>query len=267
MEPATSGGRETAGCAACKSSLRLRALVALLSRENFGVAMTLPEFPTMKGIRGLGMSDSPELAKRLAEKFDYTNTFYHQSPVFDVTKPDSRDVGRYDFIVSSEVMEHVPPPVERAFESLHAMLKPDGLLLMTTPYWVGGTTAEHFPDLHEFTVASLGGRPVLVNRRRDGATEVFEDLVFHGGHGSTLEMRLFTDESLRDALLATGFKAVSFFGESQLEFGIDHVEPFSLPMVARKGQISSAGLGVGSRVSRSISSGGAKHSRARNSHR
>lgn len=241
MGTATSSARETAGCPSCKSTLRMRALVALLSREIFGVAMALPEFPTMKGIRGIGMSDSPELAQRLAEKFDYTNTFYHQAPVFDVTQPDSRDLGRYDFILSSEVMEHVPPPVERAFQSLHAMLKPDGLLLMTTPYSVGGKTAEHFPDLHEFTLASLGGKPVLVNRRRDGATEVFDDLVFHGGHGSTLEMRFFTDQSLRDALLGAGFASVHFSAENQTEFGVRHTEPFSLPIVARKGQFRAPG--------------------------
>jgi SAM-dependent methyltransferase len=241
MGPPTSGTRESAGCPNCKSTLRLRSLVALLSREIFGVAMALPEFPTMKGIRGLGMSDSPELAQRLAEKFDYTNTFYHQSPVFDVTKPDSRDLGRYDFIVSSEVMEHVPPPVECAFQSLHAMLKPDGLLLMTTPYSIGGKTAEHFPSLHEFTLASLGGKPVLVNRRRDGATEIFDKLVFHGGHGSTLEMRFFTDQSLRDALLEAGFASAYFSAENQPEFGVGHTESFSLPIVARKGQFRAPG--------------------------
>jgi SAM-dependent methyltransferase len=235
-EVAHPNARETAGCSSCNSTLRLRSLVALLSREIFGVAMALPEFPVMKGIRGLGMSDSPELAKRLGEKFDYTNTFYHQEPVLDVTKPDGRDLDRYDFIVSSEVMEHVPPPVERAFQSLHAMLKPDGLLLMTTPYSIGGETTEHFRDLHEFTLAALGGRPVLVNRRRDGSTEVFEDLVFHGGPGSTLEMRFFTDQSLRAALLEAGFTSVHFAVENHSEFGIGHAEPFSLPIVARKGQ-------------------------------
>jgi hypothetical protein len=70
-----SADREAADCAVCKSSLRLRSLIALLSQEIFGVALALPEFPTLKGIRGIGMSDSPELAKRLAEKFDYINTF------------------------------------------------------------------------------------------------------------------------------------------------------------------------------------------------
>jgi len=162
--------------------------------------MALSEFPTLKGIRGIGMSDSPQLASRLAEKFDYTNTFYHQAPFFDVTQPDDRDAGRFDFILSSEVMEHVPPPVERSFAALARLLKPDGLLLMTTPYSIGGKTAEHFPELHQYALASPGGRTVLVNRRRDGCLEIFENLVFHGGHGSTLEVRVFSEQSLIETL-------------------------------------------------------------------
>jgi len=41
-------------------------------------------------------------------------------------------------------------------------------------------------------------RPVLVNRRRDGPRKSLRISFFTAGHGSTLEMRLFTDESLRD---------------------------------------------------------------------
>jgi hypothetical protein len=228
-------GRETENCATCGSTVRLRALIALLSREIFGVVMALPEFPVLKGIRCIGMSDAPDLAGRLYEKFDYTNTFYHQAPQFDVTCPDPRDRGRYDFILSSEVMEHVPPPVERTFGTLHAMLKPDGLLLMTTPYTLGGKTAEHFPELHEYTVAAPGGKTVLVNRRRDGSMETFENLVFHGGHGSTLEVRLFSEDSLRDVLLRLGFSEVHFAAENWSEFGVEHSETWSLPIAARKG--------------------------------
>ena len=216
--------------------MRLRALIALLSREIFGVVMALPEFPVLRGIRCIGMSDAPDLAGRLAEKFDYINTFYHQAPQFDVTRPDARDCGRYDFILSSEVMEHVPPPVDRAFAALHAMLKPDGLLLMTTPYTLDGKTAEHFPELHEYTLAALGGRTVLVNRRRDGAIESFENLVFHGGHGSTLEVRLFSEDSLRVVLTEAGFHGVHFAGENWPEFGVEHAETWSLPVAARKGR-------------------------------
>jgi SAM-dependent methyltransferase len=200
-----------------------------------GVAMTLADFPVLKGIRGIGMSDSAELAEQLAQKLDYSNTFYHQAPRFDVTNPDPNDFGRYDFILTSEVMEHVPPPVEQAFANLFRLLKPDGLLIMTTPYTLGGKTKEHFPDLHQFTLASPGKDAVLVNRRRDGTIEVFENLVFHGGPGSTVEMRVFTEESLRENLLAAGFSTVRVAIEDHPEFGIQHTENWSLPIVARKG--------------------------------
>ncbi|HUA83958.1 MAG TPA: methyltransferase domain-containing protein [Bryobacteraceae bacterium] len=233
--PAEKLAREQASCTNCKSSVRLRALIALLSQEIFGTLLALPEFPAIKGIRGIGMSDTPQVAERLAEKFDYTNTFYHQSPRFDLTHPDPRDFGRYDFILSSEVMEHVPPPVEPAFANLHALLKPNGLLLLTTPYNIGGQTEEHFPQLHEFTLTRLGGKTVLVNRRRDGSIETFENLIFHGGHGSTLEMRAFTESSLRAVLRDAGFDEVHFEAENRPEYGIDHAESWSLPIAARTG--------------------------------
>jgi SAM-dependent methyltransferase len=234
--------REHEDCPHCRSSVRIRALIALLSKEIFGTLLTLPEFPVLKGIRAIGMSDSPELAERLAAKFDYTNTFYDQAPRFDVTTLDPRDEGRYDFILSSEVLEHVPPPVEQAFANLHRMLKPDGMLLMTTPYNLGGLTREHFPDLHQYTLASLGGRAVLVNRKRDGSIETFEHLTFHhaptetvGGHGSALEVRVFTETSLRAILCNAAFSSVQFAADSVPEFGVDHAESWSLPIAARKG--------------------------------
>lgn len=228
-------GREVSSCSACHSTVRLRGLAALLSRELFGVDLALPDFPPLKSIRAIGMSDPPELASQLAEKFDYTNTFYHQSPRFDVANPSEDEFGRYDFIVSSEVMEHVPPPVERAFANLSRMLKPEGFLLLTVPYRLGGGTAEHFPELHEYTLASPGNHTVLVNRRRDGTLEVFENLCFHGGEGSTLEMRVFSEDSLKHVLAAAGFAEIRIAAEDVPEFGVKHAETWSLPIVARRG--------------------------------
>jgi SAM-dependent methyltransferase len=215
--------------------MRVRALIALLSEELLGIPMTLAELPVLKSVQGIGMSDSPELAEKLAQKFDYTNTFYHQAPQLDVTRPNPSDFGRYDFILSSEVMEHVPPPVEDAFVNLFRLLKPDGLLVMTTPYTLGGKTREHFPELHDFTLTSFHAKTVLVNRRRDGSMEIFEDLVFHGGPGSTVEMRVFSEQSLRDNLLHAGFSTVRIATGNVPEFGIEHAETWSLPIVARKG--------------------------------
>jgi SAM-dependent methyltransferase len=230
--------RETPSCPSCGSPGRLRALVALLSQELFGLQLSLPDFPVLKSIRAIGMTDPRGLASLLAEKFDYTNTFYHQAPRFDITQPEERDLGRYDFILSSEVMEHVPPPVERAFSNLYKLLKPDGLLLLTTPFDPGGATVERFPDLHQYALATLGGRTMLVNRRRDGSIEIFEDLMFHGGDGSTLEMRVFREESLLAMLRNAGFTSVRVASENYSEWGVEHAQTWSLPIVASKGRLS-----------------------------
>ena len=233
-------GREVPSCTACGSTVRLRGLIALLSRELFGVELTIPDFPVSKGIRGFGMSDPPELAGLLEEKFEYTNTFYHQEPRLDVADPTAEQLqartGQYDFILSSEVLEHVSPPVERAFANLNKLLKPNGLLLLTVPYRIDGQTAEHYPELHEYSLAAPGGRTVLVNRRRDGSIEVFENLSFHGGDGSTLEMRIFSEPSLKEILARAGFTSVQVATEDIPEFGVLHDETWSLPIVGRKGR-------------------------------
>lgn len=230
-------GRETAGCAQCISTVRLRGLLALLSKELFGAYLTLPDFPELKGLRAFGMSDPPRFAAQVEKKFEYTNTFYHQPPTIDITNPPESEWGRYDFIISSEVMEHVPPPVESAFRNLHRLLKPNGLLLLTVPYGIGMPPKEHFPELHEYALASPGGKTVLVNRRRDGSIQVFEDLCFHGGDGSTLELRVFNEETILAVLRNAGFDEVRIASENVPEFGVEHAEAWSLPIVARKGRL------------------------------
>ncbi len=229
-----SGDREESNCPHCRSNIRMRALIALLSRELYGVTIAVPDFPAMKSVRGMGMSDWPELAERLTQKFDYVNTYYDRPPYFDVTNP-GEGRGLYDFILSSEVMEHVPPPVEKSFETLASLLKPNGLLIFSTPYEIDSKTAEHFPDLHESGLVRLGEKIVLINRRRDGTLDTFEDLTFHGGFGATLEMRVFSRDSLEQVLRATGFSSVHFAAERWPEFGVDRFEEWSLPIVARKG--------------------------------
>ncbi len=108
------------------------------------------------------MSDAPELAERLTEKFDYTNTFTIRLP--GIRRHHTRTRVTMPATISSlpdEVLEHVPPPVEQSFANLYTLPKPDGLLLMTTPYTIGGQTREHYPELHQYTLASIAGRAVL----------------------------------------------------------------------------------------------------------
>ncbi len=228
--------RERPSCSGCGSNVRTRALVQALSLELFGAGIALPDFPRLKSLRGLGTSDSVQYAERLAAKFDYRNTFFDREPRLDLAQPVPAAAEPYDFLVSSEVLEHVPPPASAAFRNLFQLLKPHGLLILSVPYSLELSMAEHFPDLHEFGIAQVAGSPVLVNRRKDGKLQVFENLVFHrDGPQAVLEMREFSESSLRELLEGAGFATVRIHSEDHPGFGILHAETFSLPVAARKG--------------------------------
>jgi hypothetical protein len=98
----------------------------------------------------------------------------------------------------------------------------------------GDRLREHFPDLHEYRIVPLGAGQVLINRKADGKLEIRDDLIFHGGSGSTLEMREFGATSLREKLTAAGFREVDFLVENLPDIGVFFDHDVSQPLVARK---------------------------------
>src|ERR1017187_1469497 len=226
---------EPASCG-CGSNVRTRALIHLLSMELFGRSLIAADFPRLKSVRGLGMSDKPCYATILEEKFDYRNTFYEREPQFDFSTAHAEFGGTFDFVLSADVLEHVAPPVEATLTEVHRLLKSHGFLVATVPCNSGERLREHYPDLHEYRILPLGGAPVLINRRRDGRLEVTDELEFHGGAGATLEMRQFTVAALYEKLLASGFTTVRFFNENVPECGILFDDDVSQPLIAAKEQ-------------------------------
>jgi SAM-dependent methyltransferase len=144
-----------------------------LSRALFGLDLKLPDFPLLKTVRGLGFSDSETYSEVLADRFSYTNTFYHRVPRFDLLQPDETEFGKYDFVICSDVLEHVPDPIDRAFGTLGGLLKPTGVLILTVPYSLEPGVIEHYPDLAGSTFAEIDGRTVLVCRSTSGEYRVF----------------------------------------------------------------------------------------------
>jgi SAM-dependent methyltransferase len=224
---------EPASCP-CGSNVRSRALIHLLSMELFGRSLMLPDFPRLKSIRALGMTDKLCYAAVLEEKFDYTNTYYDREPRMDFTASHPESYGTYDFVLSADVLEHVAPPVERVIEEVHRLLKPNGFFAATVPCSADRHMREHFPGLNQYRVVPLGNSAVLINRRRDGQLEISDDLVFHGGIGSTLEMRQFGVPPLQSCLLESGFREVHFLVENLPGIGIVFDHDVSQPLIARK---------------------------------
>jgi len=228
-------GREDGSCKSCGSCSRMRAVIRVLSTELFGKSLLLENFPAHPDIRGLGMTDWVGYANTLAEKFSYQNTYYDQEPRLDISAVEIPvHFLANDFVISSEVFEHVVPPVSRAFENVAKMLKPGGLFILTVPYTNKEETIEHFPDLYDFTVVEDHQTFVLRNKTREGVIQEFRNLVFHGGPGTTLEMRAFSENSIIQHLRNAGFHAIKIHREPDFAHGVWWPQPWALPISARR---------------------------------
>lgn len=238
--PERLGDREAATCQVCGSSLRHRALVAALQQRLWGEVRPLRTLRRDPRLAGLGMSDVHVYAQWLQRRVGYTNTFFHQAPRLDIQDPDRDFLGRHDFVISSDVLEHVAPPVATAFGNLHGLLKPGGVLAFTVPYAPEGETREYFPELHAFRIEGEGRGRSLLNTTRDGRLEAFDDLCFHGGDGATLEMRIFALPDLLRQLAAAGFRDIQVHDQPQPQWGIVPDSACSLPITAVAGPRTAA---------------------------
>lgn len=154
-------------------------------------------------------------------------------PILDITAVQGFEHSRNDFVMSIDVFEHVPPPVYRAFEGAASLLKSGGILVLSVPYTLEEKTVEHFPDLFDYRIAEHGGVKYLINKRRDGRLEMFDELSFHGGAGMTLEMRLFARADIERLLGDAGFHDVRII-DNVPEYGIIYDNECSHTFLARR---------------------------------
>ncbi|MBI5251203.1 MAG: hypothetical protein HY912_17070, partial [Desulfomonile tiedjei] len=181
-----------------------------------------------------GTSDWNGYAARLSAKVDYTNTFYHMEPRLDLAASPPPQFTNLDFLITSDVLEHIVPPVSRAFANIFQMLSANGLCIITVPYMLFEKTWEHFPGLNQFEIIREAEQPLLINRDLNGKSTRYKDLVFHGGDGATLEMRIFSRATLRKELLQAGFREPIFHRSNIPQYGIYWPCGWSLPISAKK---------------------------------
>lgn len=208
-------------------------MVHVLSLELFGECLALPDFPERPELIGIGMSDWDDYAIPLATKLGYTNTYLDKEPALDITNVPKEMVGTLDFLLCSDVFEHVQPPVATAFENVRRLLKPDGVVVFCVPYFAAPETVEHYPELHDWHVELEDVGYVLYNRTADGRTQRFEHPELHAGEGQTLEMRRFSELGIRRECEAAGL-TVRIHDEVCFEHGIYWDKDWGMPMALRR---------------------------------
>lgn len=135
-----------------------------------------------------------------------------------------------DYLISSDVFEHTPPPVDMPFANCRKMLRKGGILILSVP--VASEYVEHFPELNSFKVFETKSGYVLANATAAGKLQIHQGLRFHGGPGSTLEMRIFSEEKVVRLLADNGFGQVLKIEASHPEYGILPIKGLSTIWVA-----------------------------------
>lgn len=230
---------EGSPCRHCGSNMRLRYLVRLIAMALYGRSMAIPDWPARKDVTALGVSDDKRMAKVLPRAIDYRNTQFDPALLtgttlqLDIADPPENLRGTAEIVTCSEVLEHVVPPVQRAFEGLYGLLQPGGTLVFTVPFSLG-ETVEHFAELHDWYFDRRDGERIIVNRTADGRMQEFSNLRFHGGGEDVLEMREFGLPDLFAHLEGAGFKDVRVRDESDLHHGICLKYAWSLPITGQR---------------------------------
>jgi len=178
-------------------------------------------------ICGIGVSDDRVVAKALYDKFHYVNTFLHQYPTLDIRNVTDEFRGTARFVTCSDVLEHVPPPAERALAGLRSLISSDGAIVISVPHVPSGETQEFYPGLVEYDIRGS----VLRWKDTDGMEHCDESPEFHGGSGLTLAFRLWSLEGLTASLYSAGFRKVSFVSLNS-ELGVPPLGPGDAVVVA-----------------------------------
>jgi SAM-dependent methyltransferase len=202
---------------------RFRAICYVFCKIFYGECKILNSLQDNKNLKGIGMSDSG-WANIFEKKFNYINTFYHKEPYLDIyNKEHIKNYNDLDFIISSDVFEHVDPfpSLQYAFNNLYKMLKCGGSIIFSVPY-THGEHKEHFPNLYNYNIQKENDKYILHNTTIDNKIEIFDNLCFHGGPGHVLEMRVFCKNSITSFLENAGFIDITFYNinDDMKKFGI-----------------------------------------------
>ena len=227
--------REVAICKNCNATGRDNCIAYSISNIICNKIISLKDHKVNKNIKIVGLSDGLVYADILQKKYDYINTFYHCEPRLNISDPPHHMFGKYDILISTEVIEHVLGRTLDAFNGSIRLLKPGGIMIFSVPYTLEEQTLEHYrSDLVDYKpIQDDKGNWLVELHYADGGKEIDHSPIFHGGPGATLEIRRFNLDRLMYELEWVGFEDITVLVKNMPEHGINW-EPWSRMIVATK---------------------------------
>jgi SAM-dependent methyltransferase len=154
---------------------------------------------------GIGIGDDWRLARLLHQHFAYTNSHLDRFPVLDLCQIPDHTRSSVEFVVCSDVLEHVRPPLSEALNGLYSLVKPGGFAVVTVPLHSTQDEAELYKDLVSYEFANK----TLLWKDSMGHDHADSNPTLHEGEGLVLVFRTFSHRSIVSCLLQAGFASVS----------------------------------------------------------
>lgn len=196
--------RETMPCRKCKSTWRARAVALAvlhgLGYESKKFQAIAPDWSRI----GLGISDDITLSSKLSTKFSYSNSYFDTYPYLDIREIPFRAKNQFEFVVCSDVLEHIDIDLPSAISGLRSLLKVNGFLVASVPIIKDAKHKDFYPSMQTFTIIDDS----VHWTDGQGGGHIDHNPEFHGGRGQNLAFRQFSNESFSSALNQAGFKEI-----------------------------------------------------------
>lgn len=207
--------RELPSCITCSSTIRQRQIIE-------AVTSVLPILQKPLEVVGLSDHSNIEAWFSMQPGLNYTNTYLDHPPILDITEPDFAFKNQFDILISSDVLEHVMYPMSKSLCGHFDVLRPGGVLVLTTPWVTYGPHVEHFPWLVDYFLEKEGetSNVQVIGVDSKGQNTIISNPIFHGGGGKTLEIRVSSLHVLQEELARAGFIDIQVRSELNSKIGI-----------------------------------------------
>jgi SAM-dependent methyltransferase len=211
--------REKSNCMNCGSTWRARAVALNVLIQLGYPPQSYPEIKSDWSRVGLGISDDVAIASVIPTKFLYSNTYYDAFPSLDIRKIPKTALYGFEFVICSDVLEHIDVKLADAVKGVSRLLKPNGFAVLSVPVVKNSRRNEFYPKLSTFKIE--GGKVFWEDT--EGSFHIDRKPEFHGGRGQNLAFREFTEMGFEGLLLKNGFQTVSR-GSTSAEFGVPDIK-------------------------------------------